>query len=121
MNVILLILDDVAQIVEAEYGEFPEELDELLESIVDDVDVKSAGEALNAVAKYVEGESVTQNDVDDIVNGIANNMHILQMIGITDLPVVETETDAEMFKTAIENANLTQEDITTIKNLFGLN
>lgn len=116
------LMDDVKEIVASEYGELPPEFEELLDSVSEDVKIKSAGEALNGIVKYVEEGSVTQDDINDIVNGIADNMYVLGMLGIEDTTLIEIDdVNIDNFRTAIENAGLTQEDINTLYNIFGLN
>ena len=117
------LLDAAKDLVASEYGELPEEIEAVFDSIdVDDLKIKSAGEALNAIAKYAEEGTITQDNVNDIVNGLADNMFVLDMLGIDGESLLEVDDiNADMFRSAIENQNLTQEDINTLKNLFGLN
>lgn len=117
------LLDSAKDLVASEYGELPEEIEAVFDSIdVDDLKIKSAGEALNAIAKYAEEGTVTQDDVNDIVNGLADNMFILDMLGVDGESLLEVDdVNADMFKTAIESTNLTQEEINILKNIFGLN
>ena len=117
------LLDTAKDLVVSEYGELPYELEAVFDSInVNNLKIKSAGEALNAIAKYAEEGTVTQDDVNDIVNGLADNMFILDMLGVDGESLLEVDdVNADMFKTAIESTNLTQEEINILKNIFGLN
>ena len=117
------LIDGAKDMVVSEFGELPPEFEAVFDSIdVEEIKIKSAGEALNALAKYAEDGTVTQDDIDDIVSGIADNMFIIDMFATSGETLLEvSDADVQMFETAIANANLTQEDITTLKTLFGLN
>ena len=117
------LISDVKDIASSSLGEIPPELETMIDSIdVEDIKIKSAGEALNAIAKYVEEGSVTQEDVDDIVNGIADNMFLVDMLGAGDMTLIDVDDlNEESFKTAIENAGLTQEEMDALLAIFGLN
>ncbi len=125
------LISDVKDIASSALGELPPELETMIDNIdVEELKIKSAGEALNAMAKYVEdgyandgtAPNLTQEDVDDIVNGIADNMFILDMLGTNDMTLMEIDdVNADKFKTAIDNANLTQEEMDTLLSIFGLN
>ena len=124
------LINDVKEVAATALGELPPELETLIDNIdVEELKIKSAGEALNAMVKYVEdgyandgtAPNLTQEDVDDIVNGIADNMFLLDMLGTTDTALIEVDDlNADKFETAIQNTNLAEEDVETLYNLFGL-
>ena len=124
------LIDDVKDIASSALGELPPELETMIDSIdVEQIKIKSAGEALNAIVKYVEEgyanggtpPEITQADVEDIVNGIADNMFLLDVLG-DDITLIEIDDlNADKFKSTIENANLTQEEIDVLLGVFGLN
>lgn len=110
----------------------PPEVEEFVEQLVSgDVNLKSTGEALQGMASYIDKaengfeEEVTQEEVGAIVNGIADNAFILDMIvGESEEVPVIMEVDAEN-KEKFENAiasheELSDEDKETLKKLFGL-
>lgn len=125
------LINDVKDVAATALGEIPPELETLIDNIdVEEVKIKSAGEALNAMAKYVEdgyanngiAPNLTQEDADDIVNGIADNMFLLDLLGTKDITLLDVDDlNADKFKTAIENANLTQEEMDMLRNMFDLN
>ena len=117
------LISDVKEIAANALGELPPELETVIDNIdVEEIKIKSAGEALGSIAKYVEEGEVTQDDVNNIVNGIADNMFVLEMFGVEDASLIEVDgPDADKFITAIENADLTQEDMLKLYSLFGLN
>lgn len=125
------LIDDVKEIAATALGELPPELETMIDSIdAEEIKIKSAGEALNAMVKYVEdgyandgtAPNLTQEDVDDIVNGIADNMFLLDMLGGNNATLLEVDDlNADKFNTAIENANLTQEEKDILRNIFSLN
>ena len=77
------------------------------------------------------GEEVTQDEVDSIVNGLADNAFILDMIsgsssegGESEVPtIIQVEGENKtLFENAIStNESLSDEDKDTLKKLFGLN
>lgn len=117
------LISDVKEIAANALGELPPELETVIDNIdVEEIKIKSAGEALGSIAKYVEEGEVTQDDINNIVNGIADNMFVLEMLGVEDASLIEVDgPDADKFITAIENADLTQEDMLKLYSLFGLN
>lgn len=117
------LISDVKEIAANALGELPPELETVIDNIdVEEIKIKSAGEALGSIAKYVEEGEATQDDINNIVNGIADNMFVLEMLGVEDASLIEVDgPDADKFITAIENADLTQEDMLKLYSLFGLN
>ena len=114
-------------------GNVPPALEEALDNFkVDDLKLASAGKAMQGIAAYVEkvelggtGE-VTQKDVNNIVNGLADNKFILDIIssasdgdGVPELIEIEAEY-AEQFNTAISETSLNVDDKHLLRQLFGL-
>lgn len=121
----------------------PPEVEDFVEQLVSgDVNLKSTGEALQGMASYINkttedmegyGEEVTQDEVDSIVNGLADNAFILDMIsgsssegegGESEVPtIIQVEGENKtLFENAIStNESLSDEDKDTLKKLFGLN
>ena len=102
---------------------------------IDDLDLAAAGSAINGIATYIEkttegegfdnyGEEVTQSDVDAIVNGLAGNEFILDMIAPEGEPVsafVEVSAEnKDKFISAIEDTSLDADKKETLKQLFGI-
>ena len=115
-----------------EDGVVPEEI----ESIFDNIDVEklkldSAGEAMNGIASYIEktsdefdnNEPVTQEEVNNIINGLADNTFVLDMISQdteTSQIVEVAEEDKAKFETAINNSTLSDEDKAKLNKMFGI-
>ena len=121
----------------------PPEVEDFVEQLVSgDVNLKSTGEALQGMASYINkttedmegyGEEVTQDEVDSIVNGLADNAFILDMLsgsssegegGESEVPtIIQVEGENKtLFENAIStNESLSDEDKDTLKKLFGLN
>jgi len=88
---------------------------------------------MNGIANYIEktsdefdnNEPVTQNDVDQIVNGIAGNDFVFSMIADgEDTPTIieiEDEGHKAMFESAISNSSLSDENKEAMRIMFGLN
>jgi hypothetical protein len=115
-----------------EDGVVPEEI----ESIFDNIDVEklkldSAGEAMNGIASYIEktsdefdnNEPVTQEEVNNIINGLADNTFVLDMIDqdTENSQIVNVaEEDKSKFETAINNSTLSDEYKNMLNQMFGL-
>ncbi len=114
-------------------GDVPPALEEALDNFkVDDLNLASAGKAMKGIAAYVEktelnGEGeVTQKDINNIVNGLADNEFIIDIISsasdgnkISALIKVESEYQDE-FNTAISGTSLNEDDKYLLRQLFGL-
>lgn len=114
-------------------GDVPPALENALNNFkVDDLKLASAGRAMKGIASYIEtvelggtGE-VTQKDINNIVNGLADNKLILDIIssasdGNNVSALIEIEQSyADGFNTAISNTSLDADDKALLRQLFGL-
>lgn len=117
----------------------PPAIQEVIENLdFDNFSITSTGEAIKGISSYIEktdesfenyGEEVTQEEVDSIVNGVADNSFILDIItGGAETPeevptLIEVKKeDTEKFESAIsQTENLTDEQKQMLKKLLGLN
>ena len=127
------LVDSVKEMVAGEGGEIPAEVEEFLNDFdVNNLKLASAGKAMNGIASYIEktsdefdnSEPVTQEDVDNIVNGLADNSFIVNLIvgdGDEAPQIIELDEENEgKFVTAVNNTSLSEEDKNTLRQLFGL-
>lgn len=116
----------------------PPAVQEVIENInFDNLSLQSTGEAIKGISSYIEktdesfenyGEEVTQEEVESIVNGVADNSFIIDIItgGAEEIEEVPTiievkEEDAEKFETAISQADkLSDEQKEMLKKLLGI-
>ena len=111
----------------------PAEIEELLTDFkVEDLKLASAGHALNGIASYIEKtsdefettEPVTQEDVNNIVNGLADNTFIVDMIagdGESVPQIIEvSEENKALFENAVNNTTIDEEQKNTLRELFGI-
>ncbi len=132
------MIDSVKEIITNEGGEdIPPEVEEFLDNFnIDNINFVATGKAINGIASFVEktelnpetSAPVTQEEVNDIVNGLAANEIILDMISSAggegedmQLAEIEDATHRELFTNAITNTTLSDENKDMLKNLFGLN
>ena len=126
------LIEGVKEMVADETGTIPPEVENALNSLdINNLKLDSAGEAINGIATYIEktsdefenSEPVTQEDVNKIVGGLADNTFIIDMVvGENEAPqIVEIdEENKEKFETAINTTELTEEDKETLRKMFGL-
>lgn len=117
-------------------SEIPPEVIEMFENFdINNLKLASAGHAINGIASYFEktsedfdayGQAVTQEEVNNIINGFADNPYVLTMLAgdnpeqVDSLIEVDSE-HAEMFNNAISsNTNLSDEQKEIMKKLFAL-
>ena len=113
--------------------QLPSELESAIDSIdINNLDLVSVGEAMNGIASYIEktndefdnSEPITQGEVNDIVNGFANNAFIIDVIAsdASEIPQIISadESTASMFESAVNNSTASPEHKETLKKLFGL-
>ncbi len=111
----------------------PPEIEELFNDFkVEDLKLASAGHAINGIATYIEKtsdefdttEPVTQEDVDNIVNGLADNTFIVDLIageGESAPQLIEvSEENKVLFENAVNNTTLDEEKKDTLRELFGI-
>ncbi|MBE5757098.1 MAG: hypothetical protein E7342_04780 [Clostridiales bacterium] len=131
------LVDAVKELITPEGETLPPEIEETLDNFdIDSLDLVGAGTAINGIATYIEktssdfdnNEPVTQEDVDNIVNGLAANEFIIKMIAgetsdgeLGNGKIAEIDNEhADMFTTAIESSSLTAEDKLALKSILGL-
>ncbi|MBE6645001.1 MAG: CvpA family protein [Ruminococcaceae bacterium] len=126
------LIDGVKEMVSSQTGTLPPEVENALDSFnVQDLKLESAGAAMNGIAAYIEktsdefenSEPVTQEEVNSIVNGLADNVFILDIISAESESVKVVDVDLEnkeMFNVAIDGSSLTEENKETLRQMFGL-
>lgn len=130
-SVVQEVLDDVKNMFADEEGNVPEDVSALIDNInIDDLKLDSVGEAINGIATYIEktfdeignNEPVTQEDIDSIVNGLADNVFILDILTEeSPTTIIEVpETDREMFEASINNSSLSDEYKDKLNKMLGL-
>lgn len=121
-------------ITESAGGEsLPPEIEDLLSDFkVEDLKLASAGHAINGIANYIEKtsdefettEPVTQEDVNNIVNGLADNSFIVDLIvgeGESAPQIIEvSEENKAMFENAVNNTSIDEAQKNTLRELFGI-
>ena len=125
------LIDSVKDMLSKE-GETDPALEEALANFdINSIDLSGAGSAMKGIATYIEKTNpefanntpVTQEDVNLIVNGLAENNFVLAMIsGGEETPVLIDATEhSDMFISAIEATSIPAEDKDVLKAIFGLN
>ncbi len=130
------LLDSVKELIETE-GDMDPEMEDLISNLsLDDLDLAAAGRALQGISNLLavvemdnpNQETITQSDVNDIVNGLAKNSFILDMVSGTegDVEFIDTSDEdlveyRDMFILAVENAEVEDEaDRAVLASFFGL-
>ncbi len=125
------VLDDAKNLVSDSDGNVPKEVSDLIDNIkVEDLKLDSVGEAIKGVATYIEktsadfdnDEPVTQEDIDSIVTGFADNAFIIDMLA-EEIPttfIEISEYDKELFETSINNSSLSEEYKDKLSQMLGL-
>lgn len=132
-NIVQGVMDSVKEMVASEGEELPDELASAIDSIdINNLDLVSVGEAMNGIATYIEktnpefenNEPVTQDDINNIVNGFANNAFIIDIFvaDSEDIPqIIEADEGMKaMFESAINDSSASAEHKETLKQMFGL-
>ena len=126
-----MINDVVSSVAEMFVGEeMPEGVAEFLEDFdIEQIDFVAIGDAMQGMASYIGGmedetaPELTQEDANKIVNGIAKNTFVLDLLegeeGVPQLLPVEDE-QKELFVNAIESSELDQEYKDKLMAFFGL-
>lgn len=111
------LLNDVLRDTAASLGgqdfNLPDDFD------IQQVNFTAAGNAIEAVGNYSGGAELTQENVDTIVNGLAENEIIVDALGSSSVVTV-SESDRGMFEEAINNSEITDEHKEKIRVLLGL-
>lgn len=127
------VLSSVKDMVADEGGEVPPEVEEAFNNLnVDNLKLDSAGAAMSGIATYIEkthdefenDEPVTQEEVNDIVNGFADNTFILDILaeeGDGGSLMEVAEEDKAKFETAFESSSLSEENKDALRNILGMN
>lgn len=128
------LVSSVKEMITEGSGEtLPPEIEELFNDFkVEDLKLASAGHALNGIASYIEKtsdefeatEPVTQEDVNNIVNGLADNTFIVDLIagdGESAPQIVEvSDENKALFENAVNNTALDEEKKNTLREMFGI-
>ena len=126
------VMKEVKNIIGADSDSDSEELDEVFENLqVEDMQLSAAGKAMQGIAVFIDKTSdetantapVTQNDVNDIVYGLADNFFIVELIagGEEVEQIIELDEEhQDFFETAIQGTSLSPQDKNTMRKIFGL-
>lgn len=126
-----VLIDDLVGGLKDMVGEDAEgELGDALDGLsLENINLADAGRALNGVATYIEktdpefsgsGE-VTQDDVNNIVNGLAGNTFILDVMGSDSTLIEVDDAHKDLFENAISQSTMTEAQKQTMRSLLGLN
>ena len=102
-----------------------DKISEVIENIdVEKIDFGAAAEAVEGIADYLEkdeDEPIAPETVEKIVEGIAGNPVIIEMIPEdTQLVEIANEEDKQTFIDAIEGAELSDAEKEKLKEILGL-
>ncbi len=129
------LVGSIKELATEDGGEIPPEMAELFEDFsINDLKLDSAGKAINGIASYIEktdsefgsGESVTGEEIGNIVNGLADNPFVLKLIesaseGESIPAFIEVEDEyRSAFEDAISGTDLDSADKALLRSLFGL-
>ena len=128
------MVDSVKELINEQAGEdMPPEVEEVLDNLnINNINLVATGKAINGIASFVEkteleenAESVTQEEVNDIVNGLAENTFILDLIteseDIDEIVEIDDPTYRQYFENAINATSLDLAGKDSLKTIFGLN
>lgn len=130
-EVIDSVVSGIKDMIVAEGGVISPELEENLDSInLDNVNLSSAGDAMTEIGNYIERSNAdvttpaTQEEVNVIINGIADNPAILNALAVeaetAHILDVQSE-DVDKFENAIAASSASEEDKEALRKLFGIN
>ena len=117
------IMNDILADIESMITENvdPEDSDEVAELFneikVTDLKLAPAGNAIKAIADYMDDETMTQDKANRIVNGIAQNKFMVTLAGETTLMDLSESADRQYFEIAIANQTQYQSEL---RVMFGL-
>ncbi len=130
------IIDDVKEMIKTESEGNSEGIDELLDNLdLEELNLKSVGQGLIGIVTYIEKtelnpeitEEVTQEDVNNIIQGLAGSTPILNLLtsgGEENTPTLlqVPEKHQDLFETAIDSVEemLTEDQLQALKKLFGI-
>lgn len=127
------VISGVKDMIVSEGGEMTPEMEETFNNLsLENINLAAAGDAMTGIANYIEKtsdefettEPVTQEDVDSIINGIANNPIIITTItgGGEATQIIEvSDDDYAKFDSAINASTASDADKETLRKLFGIN
>lgn len=134
-NVINSFISVIGDMLGQSEEDIPQEVVDMFKNFdVNNLKLSSAGHAISGLASYFEkttegfeafGQAITQDEVNAIVNGFADNPFILTMIAgdnpehVNELIEVNS-SHAEMFENAISSSSLSEEQKEIIRKLFAL-
>lgn len=133
-EVIQSVVRSLAEMLTEGDEEVPQEVIDYIENLdVDDVNLDSTGNAIKGISTYMSkqtegpsnyGDETEPEEVNEIVNGIADNAFMLDMFTSDDegaLADAIKEEDKSMFENAINtNSKLTAEEKDKFLSLLGL-
>lgn len=85
---------------------------------ITEINFTAAGNAIESAYEYSK-DTTKEPDIDTIVDGLAENLILLDTFGDDTIVTVE-EKDKEAFTTAIDSKDISAEDKDRLKKLFGL-
>ncbi|MBR2871070.1 MAG: hypothetical protein IKB98_06840 [Clostridia bacterium] len=113
-----ILADIESMITENVDDEDADEVEELFNEIkVTDLKLAPAGNAIKAIADYMDDETMTQDKANKIVNGIAQNKFMVTLAGETTLMDLSESADRQYFEIAIANQTQYQSEL---RVMFGL-
>ena len=123
------LLGALSASVGGEGSELPPEVSELISELdFDEMDLRAAGESVNAIASVIEkdgSEPITEEEASTIVDGIVKNGFLLDLIPTEEGEEVPTlielpEADAATVESAISSSTLTSEQKDMLRSLLGI-
>jgi hypothetical protein len=99
----------------------PEDSDDVAELFNDikviDLKLAPVGNAIKAIADYMDDETMDQDKANRIVDGIAQNKFMITLAGETTIIDLSTSSDKQYFENAVANYPQYQNEL---KVMFGL-
>ena len=129
-TVVQEVIDGTKELFKDESGNIDENVEKMLDNLdINDLKLESAGKAMNGMASYIEKtssetentEPVTQEEINNIINGLEDNSFIIDMVGNNGTMMDVNDSDKEMFATAIGNSELSNEYKAMLEQMFGIN
>ena len=89
---------------------------------IEKINFSSVASGLDGLADYLESPStITQQGVEKIVNGIVESQLLLEVFTTTEKLIYDIKVNEEMFKSVINQANITAQERANLKKAFGIN
>ena len=128
-----IVNDVVASIKDMEGVNLPPAVEDIIDDFdISSIDFAAAGNAISGIATYIQktddsfsnDSPVTEEDVNKIVNGLADNELILSLVtqgdSVPTLIEIEDAGHQQMFESAIAGSSLSAEDKAALQKLFGI-